>query len=228
MKKRCLAALVLCAAGAAQAQDSGLSVSAGLKAWNAQWTTWGYFPLPGPAQVVTQELTEDKLLLFPVVGVRYREFIASFSGIATTTFDYPDGDTVRRNEYDVNIGWAFAPGVAATLGYKRLAQKAQSNNYELSGPTIGLSATAPLSGSFSMYGALGLGRLKPTGNVDIDADYQLSEVGFAYNLAMGGLPKALTFTFGYRMQVLKSKEALGTRDARDLTQGFTFGALASF
>ena len=81
-----------------------------------------------------------------------------------------------------------------------------------------------------MYGTLGLGRLKSTSgsNVKFDADYQLSEVGFAYNLGLGGIPRALTFTLGYRMQVLTSKEALPNQDARDLTQGFTFGLLAVF
>ena len=139
------------------------------------------------------------------------------------------GSTNRRNEFDLNVGWLFAPGVAATVGYKRVGQKAGDFDYQLGGPTIGLSATAPLQGAFSLYGTLGLGRMKKAaGNVDFDADYQLSEVGLAYNLGLSGIPRGLTFTLGYRIQVLNSKDALPGQDARDLTQGFAFGLLAVF
>ncbi|MBI5719379.1 MAG: hypothetical protein HZC37_17055 [Burkholderiales bacterium] len=229
MRKTVPAVLILAmAAGAAAAQDSNFGIAAGLKAWSTQWTTWGYEPTVGGGRVITEALTNDKTVLVPIVSVRYRDFIGSVSAITSTTYSYPDGDTVSRKEHDVNLGYFIAPGVAATVGYKSLAQWAGPNNFKLAGPTIGLSATAPLSGAFSLYGALGLGRMKPKGNVDLDADYQLSEVGGAYGLALGGIAKSLTFTVGYRTQVLKSKEALPGQDARDLTQGFTFGLVAAF
>ena len=220
--------LAACAAAPVLAQESPLGISVGLKAWSTQWTTWGYADVVGGGRVITEALTNDKTVLVPMLSVRWRDFIGSVSAIGSTTYSYPDGDTVSRKEHDVNLGYFIAPGVAATLGYKSLAQWAGPNNFKLAGPTVGLSANAPLSGAFSLYGALGLGRMKPKGNVDLDADYQLSEVGAAYNVAMGGIPKSLTFTVGYRTQVLKSKEALPGQDARDLTQGFTFGLVAAF
>jgi hypothetical protein len=75
-----------------------------------------------------------------------------------------------------------------------------------------------------------MGWMKSTGDstVKFDADYRLSELGLAYTLPTGTLVKAVTFTLGYRTQVLTSKDALPGQDGRDLTQGFTFGALASF
>ena len=78
-----------------------------------------------------------------------------------------------------------------------------------------------------------MGRLKtPTSTdpriVQFDADYRLTEVGLAYNAALGGMPRALALTAGYRMQVLTSKNALGSQDGRDLTQGFTVGVVVTF
>lgn len=221
-----LLALALFFAGAAHAQQTNFGLSAGLKAWNTQWTTWGY---DNNGTIITQSPAKDKTVFIPLASARYREFVASVSGFRGTTFELLDGSTNRRNEFDLNVGWLFTPGVAATVGYKRVGQKAGDFDYQLGGPTVGLSATAPLQGAFSLYGTLGLGRMKKAGgNVDFDADYQLSEVGLAYNLGLGGIPRGLTFTLGYRIQVLNSKDALPGQDARDLTQGFAFGLLAVF
>lgn len=222
-----LAALLVCLGGAAQAQESNLGVSVGLKVWRTQWTTWGY---SDDNAFITQSPAKDKVVLIPQLGVRYGDLVGSLSGFRGTTFELLDGTPNRRKEFDVNVGWLVAPGVAATVGYKKLGQRAGDNNYELAGPTLSLSGTAPVSGPFSVFGTLGLGRMKDTSasNVQFDADYQLSEVGFAYNLALGRLPRAVTFTAGYRIQVLNSKDALPGQDARDLTQGFTLGVLAVF
>lgn len=216
-----------CIAGTAHAQQSNFDLSVGLKAWNTQWTTWGY---ADNDTAITQVPAKDKLVLIPLLSARYGDFVGSLSGFPPTDFTLEDGSKNRRKEFDLNLGWLFTPGVAATIGYKRLGQAADGNNYELGGPTIGLSATVPIRSGFSMYGALGLGRMKSTAgsNVKFDADYQLTELGFAYSLGTGAIPRAVSFTLGYRMQVLTSKDALGSQDARDLTQGFTFGVLAVF
>lgn len=210
----------------AGAQDSGLGLSLGLKVWRTQWTTFSY---ANNGTVLTQAPADDKAVTIPVLGLRWRDFTASLSGYGSTNFQLQDGPVNSRREFDLNLGYAVSPGVAVTLGYKKYRQQGE-RIYELAGPTLGLSATAPLAGAFSMYGTLGLGRMKdtPASNVYFDAGYQLSEVGFAYNLGTGSWPRALLFTFGYRMQVLISKDALGTQDARDLTQGFALGVIAVF
>jgi hypothetical protein len=222
-----IAVLLACACGAAQAQESSVDVSVGLKAWDTQWTTWGY---DNNGTVITQVPAKDKVVLIPQLSVRYRDFVGSLSGLPPTTFRLNDGAENRRKEFDANVGWLFTPGVAATVGYKRVGQAADGNNYELAGPTLGLSATAPIRNGFSLYGNFGYGWLKSTSgsNVKFDADYQLSEVGFAFATGTGAIPRAVTVTLGYRIQVLNSKEALPGQDARDLTQGFTLGVLAVF
>lgn len=230
MKKLGLTAVALCLAGLAQAQESGPSVSVGLKAWSTQWTTFGYDVNGGGQTVITQVPAKDKVVLVPLLSVRWRDWVGSVSGYGSTDYEFVDGGSNSRKELDANVGYLVLPGVAVTLGYKKVGQKAATDNYELAGLVAGMSATAPLSSSVSLYGSLGLGRMKDTAasTVKFDADYRLTEVGVAYTLPMERFTKALTFTLGYRTQVLSSKEALGSQDGRDLTQGVTLGLLAAF
>jgi hypothetical protein len=230
MKQCGLTAIALCLAGAVQAQESGPSVSVGLKAWSTQWTTFGYDTNGGGQTVLTQVPAKDKVVLVPLLSVRWRDWVGSISGYGSTDYEFVDGGSNSRKELDANVGYLVLPGVAVTLGYKKVGQKAATDNYELAGLVAGMSATAPLSSTFSLYGSLGLGRLKDTSasTVKFDADYRLTEVGVAYTLPMERFTKALTFTLGYRTQVLSSKEALGSQDGRDLTQGLTLGLLAAF
>jgi hypothetical protein len=224
------AALSFGGSGIAHAQSApAFSATVGLKAWNTQWTTFGYEVVGGDS-VVTQVPAEDKLVWLPQVSLRYRDFLATISAYPSTTHDFVGGGSNTRKELDLNLGYYVLPTVAVTLGYKKLSQASGPDLYELTGPVLGVAATAPLGHDFSLYGSLGFGRMKDTSasTVHFKADYRLSELGLAYTLATPGVAKAVSFTAGWRTQVLSSKEALGNQDGRDLTQGLTFGALVSF
>lgn len=228
MTKNWLIALVLCLAGVAQAQESDIRVSVGVKAWHTQWDTFGYYPedAPDEDQVLVQVPSESKLVLVPLLSLRYRDFVGSLSVYPST--NHSGG---MRKEFDINLGYYVLPNVALTLGYKKLEQSGGGYRYVLGGPVAGVNATAPLGGNFAMYGTFALSRMKSTGssNVYFDSDYRLSEVGVAYTVPTSLVSKALTFSIGYRSQVLTSKEAAYSgQDGRDLTQGLTFGVVASF
>jgi len=228
-KKIVTLALAVGLCGLAQAQE--LSWSVGAKAWNTQWTTFGYDTNSANQTVLIQVAARDKTVLIPLLSARYGDFVGSISGYRPTDYSFVDGSGGNaRKELDANVGYFVLPGLALTVGYKKVGQRAGTDNYELGGLTAGLSATAPLSPSVGLYGSFGLGRMKDTGasTVKFDADYRLSEVGLAYSLPMDGRIKALSFTLGYRTQVLSSKRALGDQDGRDITQGFTFGLVATF
>lgn len=236
MGKHRLVALALGLAGAAQAQDSTFGVSLGLKAWNTEWTTFGNDTNDAGDPVITQVPARDKVVVLPLLSLRYGDFMASFSGYLPTEHRFLDGSSNVRKEFDAHAGYFVLPGLAVTLGYKQLAQTGDFV-YRPRGPVLGLSATAPLAGGFTLYGAFGVGWLKTPAprdkrDVEFDADYRLTELGLAYNLPVDRFAKALTFTLGYRTQVLSSKDALqtdgGRQDARDLTQGLTVGLVASF
>jgi hypothetical protein len=224
MKKTCLAVAALCACSIAQAQQAP-TVSAGLRAWNTTWDTFSY-----AGGNIIQVPGEEKLVLLPVLSVRWRDFTGSVSLYPSTEHELLNGRRDKRKEFDVNLGYFVSPGVSLTLGYKKLEQRNTSGLYELTGPVAGISGTAPLVRDVALYGSFGLGWLNTTGRSDIkfDADYRLSELGVAYTLPMSTFVRALTFTLGYRTQVLTSKDALPGQDGRDLTEGFTFGALATF
>jgi hypothetical protein len=234
---------LVCSAGTATAQDSGVSVSVGARAWYTEWTTFSYFTLPDANgkpenRALTQVSADNKLVLVPVASVRYGDFVGSISVFPSTRFSFADGGSGTRNEFDVNAGYAVLPGLTLTLGYKKVSQRDGSTRYEPAGLVAGLNANAPLDGAVSMYGSFGLARLKTPGSggdevVKFKADYRLTEIGLAYALSGDGLPRRWTFTAGYRIQVMSSKEAFFTQDGkpqdgRDTTQGLTFGAIATF
>jgi hypothetical protein len=226
-----LLVLGLCSVNAF-AQDPGVSVSVGVRAWFSEWTTFGYFTDGGtPAQnlALTQVTANSEIALMPVIGARYGKFSGTLSAFTSTDYSFDDGAHGERDELDVNVGYSLMPGLAVTVGYKEIDQGDGPDHYRPSGPVVGLSASAPLRGAWSMYGNLGVGWLKtPSGDeISFDADYRLAELGLAYNLN-ANMPKHWTFTAGYRIQVLTSKDAFETQDARDTTQGFTLGVHATF
>lgn len=223
---------VVCAALAAQAQaqerDDNVSVTVRLRAWYTQWTTFSYYAPDGENLALTQISAHDKLVMMPLVSVGWRDFIGSVSGIPSTRFTFDDGSSGRRSEFDANLGYSVTPGLALTVGYKRVTQSDGVNAYRPRGPVIGASANASLGGGLSLYGSLGIGRLKTASgdSIQYKAGYRLAELGLGYGLN-GDWPR-WTLTGGYRIQVMSSKDAFQGQDGRDTTQGFTVGASASF
>lgn len=233
--KPLLLALLVAAGDAAMAQDAGLSVSLGARAWYTQWSTFSYLTDANGVDnlALTQVSAGDKLALVPVLSARYGNFVGSLSLLPSTRFNFVDGGSGTRREYDINLGYAVLPGLNLTLGYKKVSQRDGEYRYEPGGVVLGLSGSAPLASGFALYGSLAVGKLKTPQSggdkvVKFDADYRLTEVGLAYALA--GAPASLRWTLsaGYRMQVMSSREAFGLQDGRDTTQGFALGAITSF
>ncbi|MBL8286867.1 MAG: hypothetical protein JNL85_02700 [Rubrivivax sp.] len=233
------AALALGAAGPVLAQDGGLAVSAGVRAWYTHWTTFSYYDGGGPVNLaLTQTSGPATWVFLPTASVRWGNWFGAASIFPSTSFDFTDGSSTKRSELDVNVGYAVLPGLNLTLGYKKVSQRGDFR-YEPKGPVAGISANAPLAGAFSLYGSLGLGRLKtPARNgdpkvVDFKADYRLTEVGLAYALPGSAFVQRWTITAGHRIQVMRSKDAFTSatgqaQDGIDTAQGFTLGVLATF
>jgi hypothetical protein len=232
MDRKWFVILALCSATTAWAQDPGVSVSVGARAWYTGWTTFSYFTddsTPPQNLALTQVSADDKLAVIPMISVRYGNWLGSASGLPSTDFTFPNGSGTRE-EFDANIGYFVIPSLAFTLGYKRVSQSDGPNRYRPAGPVVGISANAPLGGVWSIYGSLGVGWLKTPGGdaIDFEADYRLAELGLAYTLDGNRVPRRWTFTGGYRFQVMTSKDAFNSEDGRDTTQGFTLGVMATF
>ena len=219
----------------AQAQDSPLAFTVGARAWYTDWTTFSYYPGKEnvPNVALTQVSAQAKLVVLPTASVRWNDFFASVSGMPSARFSFDDGTDGRRSEFDVNAGYRVMPSLAVTLGYKKVSQSGSAGRYRPAGPVIGASANAPLGNGVSVYGSLAIGRLHTPSGDDIrfKANYQLAEVGLAYALT-ADRPR-WTLTGGYRIQTMRSKDALldpdgRELDGRDTTQGVTLGVNATF
>lgn len=228
----CMALAVACPA---HAQDEGLSVSAGARAWFTSWSTFTYFPVGNGVSQLGQTTADSRLVVMPTVSARWGDWSLAFSGLPSTTYDFSNtGATGSREEYDLTAGWRLLPGLNLTVGYKRVLQREGSVRYEPKGPVLGLSGTATLDGPWALYGIVSLGRLRTSGeasptNVSFVADYRIAEVGLGYTLLGGGWGvRRWTFTGGYRLQVMGSRDAVPGQSGRDETNGFTFGVIASF
>jgi hypothetical protein len=234
--KPAIVALAVSSGSAALAQDTGLTVSVGARAWNMEWTTFSYLTDPDDEETniaLTQVSAKDKLLLVPVISARYGNWVGSMSVMPSTRFHFHDGGSGTRREFDINVGYSVLPGLNLTLGYKKVSQRDGDVRYEPKGPVLGVSGSAPLASGFSLYGSFGLGKLKTPQSggdnvVKFKADYRLTEIGVAYALAGEQMWPRWTFSAGYRIQVMSSKEAFGSQDGRDTTQGLAVGAIATF
>jgi hypothetical protein len=221
--------LGLAAAGVAHGQEQGLSLTVGLRLMASQWTTFSY---ANNGTVLTQLTADDKVVWLPVAQARFGDWSVTASALPSTNYRFQNGQGTRRREWDANVGWTFVPGLTATLGYKSVLQQGDYR-YAPRGPVVGLSANAALQAGTSLYGSVGVGKLKTPQSasqrdVQFDTKYRLVEVGLAHSLSGRGFAKAFTLTGGYRSQVMVSKDALNGEDGRDLTEGFTVGVIASF
>lgn len=227
-------AMAALSGSAALAQDTGLSVSLGARAWYMEWSTFSYLTDDNDQNVaLTQVSADDKFVLVPLVSARYGNFVGSMSVLPSTRFRFVDGGSGTRSEFDLILGYSVLPGLNLNVGYKKVSQRDGDVRYEPAGPIVGLNGSAPLGNGFSLFGSLAAGKLKTPQSggdnvVKFKADYRLTEVGLAYALAGEQVSPRWTFTAGYRIQVMNSKEALGRQDGRDTTQGFAVGAIATF
>jgi hypothetical protein len=222
----------------ASAADSDFTVTVGLKAWNNNWSSWNpVFENTSPPNAIVQNFEQNATSLIPSLSVRYKDFLLGGSYFAKRSYSFGTqggnfGD-VPRLEYDLSAGYYVLPTLAIIGGYKRVEQEFANGTYKFSGPIVGISASAPLTGGFSLYGTAALGPmdLKEPNGVKRDADYRLGEVGLAYAFDAGGAGmKAVIGTIGYRSQAIITKLG-GSRDGmkgRDTTEGLTIGIAAAF
>lgn len=248
------AAAALSFAAAAQAQDgegaragSDWTFVAGLKVWSNRWSSWDVFqtlnenaePSPTLATLSSNRATA----LIPQLGLRWKDWLFSLSQMQRTdyvlTTPFAEDAPGSRDEQDASIGYYLLPGLAATLGYKKVAQHF-GTGYTWKGPIAGLNATAPLSPAMSVYATLGYGSMAAhlgvpddAGRSRLRAGYLLQEAGLAWTFAETRGPRALTLTLGWRSQTVTMcdyavGDATTRTDVRDITQGLTLGLVAAF
>lgn len=212
---------------------SGVHFFIGQRVWLATWDQ-AYFdaqlvvpnplnPVPVLREFNQHALSDTTVLPLTALGLRYKDLTVSATFLPQTKFSSGGlavGDTVRRDEADLSVSYAFAPSLSASVIYKTGAidQGATANStnltgvsgsYKIDGLLIGFSANASIKGPLALYGNFAFGPAKETvsfsgGDTQIyHGTYQISEIGLAYRLtderAFLGF-KNLSVQLGYRSQ----------------------------
>jgi len=179
-------------------------------------------------QTSTQTLSQYEYVPMPIVGLRWKDLIASASYFPDTTYtsNSISSVSVKRTEADASLGYLVLPTLAVTIGYKWgdlkglpiLNGPIPSYNAQVDAVLLGASGSAPLSDAFSLYGNAAYGWGHETisvpdaaGNSRYDLNYQIAELGLSYRFSFDSFLKALSLTVGYRAQITEVKNiAFGT------------------
>jgi hypothetical protein len=247
-----------------QVKAADLSFLLGIRTWANSWSTWALDQKAyngNSYQTVASLESNTVLAVTPIALVQWKKGFASTSYMDKVAYALssaePAGPLQRaigvRSEFDVNAGYYVLPELAATVGYKQLRQEFGST-FKWSGPTVGLTAAAPMSfKGVALYGTVAYGLLTldlPTGTADAyghstrPANYQIGEIGLAYEFHSLSISRYhFAMTLGYRSQTVTTKSygltsspiddpqlvsAYSRTDVRDHTQGLTLTLIGSF
>jgi hypothetical protein len=232
-------------------------VSTGFKAWANQWESWSIDRVQVGSnilQVIETASSPQAVAFIPFISVRRGDFSVTFSRMTETSYKLKNALVTingSRNETDLNVAWRVLPTINLTAGYKELNQSA-GGRYAWRGPVAGVSAQAPLTPSWALYGTLGLGYMQlqlpatdASGQDKLHASYAIHELGAAYASRPAWLPgeSSLTLAIGYRSQTVRTKNyylssqaatgggvvsSYGKDDLRDTTQGLTLSLIGTF
>ena len=202
-----------------------VKVTVGLKLWHTSWETWGN----PPGNTAQREFAG-----IPNIAVNYGDFFGSAGYFVKREYDFPGSLQVKRNEYDVNLGYWLLKGEAGgrlgvTVGYKRINQWWHDPFFtdfkdKKNAIPFGFTASAPVGSGFYLYGngAYGPANEKFLGT-KIKGYFAAAEGGVAYPF----MPNAAV-TLGYKWQIT-DMDLKGSSDrGRDTTNGFVLGVNYTF
>jgi hypothetical protein len=155
-----------------------LHIAIGFKTWFSDWMAAGEVFNQGHSR----KLDTDGKAWIPTLGVKYKDFFISASGLFGTDYHRAkvphtaEGGVMRlsRKEVDVNLGYYVLSWLAVSAGYKgvfmdftddatALGVRRFEVEYKGHGPTLGLSINVPIPewnefpAGFSVYGNAGGG-----------------------------------------------------------------------
>ena len=227
--------------GIANAQEKDLTVVVGMKTWLSTWDSWELVDVSGDGtnDSLAAFKSDTEMALIPSVTLKYDKLFVSLGWMNETDYGFPEwtgsgatppaGLNPKREEMDLNVGYSLTKNVSIAAGYKEITQTwGGGQEWEYSGPTLGVMASSSIGGRWGIYGNFSVGKLDveaPGFNIE-DANYLSSELGFAY------VPTSwLSLTLGYKYQALDTAVtfATGTEvSATDATKGLILGANLMF
>ena len=230
------------AAGSEWPAAGGITVTASLRAWAAEFNTTPFDAQvivgPGGTPLVStftnSSSSSSKVMPIVAVSATMNRFTLSGAFIPETDFDDPAvaGGKTGRSEYDISLGYAILPGLSAALIYKSgkvtevTTVAAQTllgvrGDVKIDAWLVGLSGSAPIGinsvRGLSLYGnvAAGRGKAKPDGGPRENVDYLVSEVGLSWAFGQGAVFGPFSnalLQVGYRAQTLSGQVTHQTID----------------
>lgn len=250
--------------GTVATTEGGVAILAGVRTWASRWDVPIITRTLDPVSMTIHEhyqpaLSDTKFVPMPVLGIRYGNWLASATYFPETSYDTNGAlaKSVKRKEYDLNVGYYILPSLAISLGYKGAnidrASDIDGSAYKIKAILVGLSGSAPIADKLSVYGniAYGLGQEKTefplaNGKSKFDGNYIISEFGLSYQLVRASSSeflKGVVLSAGYRAQTVTINSfplgtflpaaptvpvSITTRDARSTTDGFVINVVGVF
>ena len=211
--------------------DEEFKYSAGLRVWSDTWQGNSFININGKPVAAHYDSSSTSVAI-PFINIKYKDYGISASRSLPSQFSLSDGvnsSSINRSETDLNFLYYILPNFSASVGYKVVEWSGLQNK----GPIFAISASAPISSGWGIYGSAGLGswttNVPNTGK--LNSAYSIGEFGLSYSIGTNtSFIKTSTITFGNRYQKITAKNApfANYRDATDTTSGPVVGFIGSF
>ena len=226
MKNQVISIFVILVSTFAVAQEE-IKWSGSVKVWNASASvvsnsgtrTWNT-PSSSSGNI---SLTGKKENLFVV-----------FSTLLPTSYvlDYSStvGGYLRREDYDIALGYSFIDNLSLLLGYKNLTYKTDGvSTGTMNSSYVGLSGSKLVSDRSFLYGTFTTSLAVNDSQSNYGGDTQDNQRNSMFEIGTGyALTNSTQLTLGYRGQYFVRRYASNNNTASDVIQGLIFGVNHNF
>jgi len=225
MRKLCIGVLALLASAFAIA-DEDIKWSGSVKVWNASaiiygWSNYRYYDSYSNASGNISLTAKKKDWLF----------VASTLLPTGYSFDYSStvGGYLRRQDYDLAVGYSLLPNVSPLVGIKVVDYKVDGSSPQtLTAPYIGLTGSQLLSDKYFLYGTV-IYAPNATDSTVTTSERPDKRTFLSYELGFGmPITGTTQLTFGYRAQDYASRHASRQIWYSDTIRGVIFGVNHNF
>ena len=222
MKNQVISIFLLLVSTFAVAQEE-IKWSGSVKVWNASASIKGN---GGALTVNAHASSAGNLSLTGKKG----DFFGVVSTLLPTAYpvDYSStvGGYVRREDYDLALGYSFMPSVAALVGYKNVTYKADNASAgTMTAPYIGLTGSKSMNDRSFLYGTVIYAPNLIDNMATADDKHTFLQYELGYGYAITGTTQ---LTFGYRSQEIAHRYRTTQKWYSDTISGVIFGVNHNF
>jgi len=222
MTKLWIGILLVLVSTLAAAQEE-VKWSGALKVWNASAT------IKSNGGAVSYDTYSSSAGNLSLTGKK-NDLLIVVSTLLPTSYnvDYTSttGGYLRREDYDIALGYSFLPNISALIGYKTVSYKADNLSAgTYVAPYLGLTGSALISDKSFLYGTV----IYAPNATDTNATFDDAQKFTSYELGMGfPVNGSTSLTFGYRSQELAHKYKTTQSWYSDSVRGVIFGINHNF